>query len=518
MQKIFYILLFIFPVFCFAQSTEEEINFEYQNLDLKSTLKKLENESNFHFYYIDNWLEKETTLTSNSFTKKTISDIINTLLKDTNFNYFIDKNKIILVKNSFIYTDFPNEIIQINNKNIEKNSIIGEIEKPDFEKEYNAVNEEKNELQFIGKEQKKQTNILELKGYIVDNKKNKVSNVLVSVKNKNINTTTNNDGFYSLKLNVGLNIIEVESMLYKKYVKNIIIYDSGELNIKLEEKINVLDEVVINKTAREKIKSTITGVTTIDIENIKNIPLVLGERDIFKVASILPGIKTTGEGSAGYNVRGGKEDQNLILLDNALIYNPSHFFGFFSAVNPFAVKKVDIYKGSIPAEFGGRLSSVFDITTKKGNVTKISGEGGIGPVTSNFMIEAPIVKNKSSLYFAGRATYSDWILRSLNNEKLKKSKAAFYDATLKYDHTINENNSLSTTLYYSKDNYSISTDSVYDYSNKLVSINWNHNFNEKLKISQENTVIVKQICELWLKTHEITDQSLELLKIKIKEI
>jgi len=169
------------------------------------------------------------------------------------------------------------------------------------------------------------------------------------------------------------------------------------------------------------------------------------------------------------------------LLDNALLYNPSHFFGFFSALNPFTTKKVDIYKGSIPAEFGGRLSSVFDITTKNGDVDKFMGEGGIGPVTSNISLSTPIIKGKSSLLIGGRATYSDWILKKLDDESLKNSNAEFYDGIVKYAHKINDNNSVEATAYYSHDAFSISSDSLYKYSNRLVSLKWEHAFSEKSK-------------------------------------
>jgi hypothetical protein len=278
-----------------------------------------------------------------------------------------------------------------------------------------------------------------------------------------------------------MNIIETESLNHKKSIRKIMVYSNGKLNISISEKINQLNEVIVKGKRKQNIRAAITGVTTIDAEGIKNIPLVLGERDVLKVALTIPGIKTAGEGSAGFNVRGGKEDQNLILLDNGTIYNPAHFFGFFSAINPYTVSKVDIYKGGIPSEFGGRLSSVFDITSKNGNFEKFAGEGGIGPVTSNITVSTPIIKDKASILIGGRATYSGWILKSLKDEKLKNSQASFYDLFAKYNHKINKNNSLETTFYYSKDAYSITSDSLYKYSNRLVSLKWKHNFNEKNK-------------------------------------
>nr|WP_241686523.1 TonB-dependent receptor [Flavobacterium sp. YO12] len=299
--------------------------------------------------------------------------------------------------------------------------------------------------------------------------------------NTEFSTITDNDGHYKLQVPPGISTVETETFAYDKVSKKIMVYNDGTLNFMVVDNVNQLDEVLINTNKSKNAKAAITGVTTIDAEGIKNVPLVLGERDILKVALTLPGIKTSGEGSSGYNVRGGKEDQNLFLLDNAVLYNPSHFFGFFTALNPYTTKKVDIYKGSIPAEFGGRLSSVFDITSKTGNFNKFEGEAGIGPATSNVMISTPVVKGKSSLVAGGRASYSNWILKSLDDEKLKNSQASFYDFILKYNHKINANNDIEATAYYSHDKFSVSSDSLYKYSNRLATLKWNHTFNEKNK-------------------------------------
>jgi len=263
--------------------------------------------------------------------------------------------------------------------------------------------------------------------------------------------------------------------------KKIVVYNDGEVNFSLKEKFETLAEILIEADADRNVKEVIAGVTKIEVAGIKNIPLVLGERDILKVAVTLPGISNTGEGSNGYNVRGGKTDQNLILLDDAAIYNPSHFFGIFSAINPFTTGNVNIYKGNIPAEYGGRLSSVFDIKTKDANTKKFSGEASVGPVTSNLILELPVVKDKSALMVGGRTTYSGWILRSLDEESLKDSEASFFDVILKYNHNINENNSIKTTAYYSKDRFSITSDSLYGYSNRLFSLGWQHKFNDNHK-------------------------------------
>ncbi|MDH3323070.1 MAG: TonB-dependent receptor, partial [Flavobacteriaceae bacterium] len=321
-----------------------------------------------------------------------------------------------------------------------------------------------------------------LSGHVKNNKTNEpIPNLVITVLNKNINTVTDFNGYYTLNIPVGENSLELKALGIENLKKKIVIYNDGVYNFNLAENLELLDEVLIDADKDKNVKEAITGITQIQVKDIKTIPLVLGERDVLKVATTLPGISTAGEGSSGFNVRGGKADQNLMLLDNAVIYNPTHFFGIFSALNPYTTGSLDIYKGSIPAEHGGRLSSVFDITTKNGSNTEFKGEGALGPVTSNLTLEIPVIKNKSALIVGGRATYSDWILKALDDESLQNSEASFYDAIVKYNHEINEDNSIETSGYYSKDVFSISSDSTYNYSNMLFSLKWHHNFNEKNK-------------------------------------
>ncbi|HLF52211.1 TonB-dependent receptor [Flavobacterium sp.] len=481
------VLLLTFHLILFAQEKKDKISLEFKDINRKTALQNIEQSTNYKFYFDPEWLENENSLISGSYINMPIEEILEAIFNRTSLNFFIDKNTVILTNNSIIYDKLPENyfgFLTSNNTTKVPNEVL---EKPIFHKEYNSTDDsdsKKNDaLTLIGKETKNtDKKLLILSGQIKNSKTGEpVPNLTIRVKNNNSSAVTNNEGYYTIQLSPGVNIVETESLNHIKVVKKLVLYNDGKLDLNVDEKSNILDEVIINTKLNNKIKSTVTGLISIDIESIKNVPLILGERDIFKVATTLPGIKTTGEGSAGYNVRGGKEDQNLILLDNAVLYNPAHFFGFFSSVNPFTTKKADIYKGSIPAEFGGRLSSVFDITSKKANMEKLTGEGGIGPVTSNLSIGTPIIKNKSSLLLGGRATYSGWILRSLEEESLKNSEASFYDGIIKYNHDFNSNNSLESTVYYSHDAYSVSSDSVYKYSNRLASLKWDHTFNAKNK-------------------------------------
>ncbi|MBX2826747.1 MAG: TonB-dependent receptor, partial [Flavobacteriaceae bacterium] len=331
----------------------------------------------------------------------------------------------------------------------------------------------------IGKETKgSNAQQFSLTGLVLDEEGKPLPNVTLVVKNAGTGTTTNANGAYRITLRPGVNLVEVRSLGYRNLRKRVIIYNNGSLNLTLQEGLEQLEAVVLEGKAKQNVAEVSTGVTEIDVKEIKNIPLVLGERDILKVATTLPGITTAGEGSSGFNVRGGKEDQNLILLDDGVIYNPTHFFGIFSGINPFTTDDAKIYKGNIPAEYGGRLSSVVDIITKDANTEKLTAEGAIGPVTSSLSVEVPVERGKGAFLVGGRTTYSNWILRSLDDESLKNSEANFYDVIAKYNHEIGEKDDIKFTGYYSRDAFSITSDSLFNYSNRMLSLRWDHEFNE----------------------------------------
>src|SRR5690606_26484526 len=363
---------------------------------------------------------------------------------------------VIVTKNSVIYDELPSDYFNKDRKNT-NDKIVTQIDKRDGEqkdaplmqKEY--VNNQKSSnksYKTIGKAQiNNQSESFQISGTIIDSKTRRpVSEILVSIDGLDMNAVTNDKGFFTLNIPKGTYQISTKSLGYENIRQSIVVYGNGTLNLEAKESLTQLQEVVINSNKDDNIKQVIAGITTIDVKEIKTIPLVLGERDVLKVATTMPGIKTAGEGALGYNVRGGKTDQNLILFDNAVMYNPSHFFGIFSAINPFATGNVKIYKGTIPAEFGGRLSSVIDIETKESNTEKFTGEASIGPVTGNINIETPIVKDKSSLMTGVRATYSNWILNTIDEESIKNSEASFYDVILKYNHKFSDKDDIKGTV------------------------------------------------------------------------
>lgn len=237
--------------------------------------------------------------------------------------------------------------------------------------------------------------------------------------------------------------------------------------------VKTLESVTIS--AALNVKSTAMGVQSIDIKTIRQVPALFGEADVLRVVMATPGVKTVGEASTGLNVRGGSTDQNLILFNDATIYNPAHFFGMFSSFNPDLVKEVNLYKSSIPPRYGGRLSSVLDIEGREGNKSNITGSAGIGFLTGRITVEGPVVKDKTSFLLGVRSTYADWLLKLLPKE-YENSTAGFYDVNLTLAHTIDKNNELSATGYFSKDRFTLNNDTTYGYENKSVSLKWRRNF------------------------------------------
>src|SRR6202012_2513576 len=240
-----------------------------------------------------------------------------------------------------------------------------------------------------------------------------------------------------------------------------------------------LKEVTISAEKVANVRSVEMGVNKLDIKSIKQIPTAFGEADVLRVVLTLPGVQSVGEATTGFNVRGGSADQNLILLNDATIYNPSHFFGFFSAFDPDIVKNIELYKSTIPEKYGGRLSSVLDVSERDGNTKNFTGSAVIGLLTSRLSVEGPIVKDKTSFIFGGRTTYSDWLLKLLP-DSYKHSEASFYDFNLGISHQINEKNNLYLNGYLSQDKFKLNSDTAYKYSNKNIILKWKHNFNNKL--------------------------------------
>ena len=289
--------------------------------------------------------------------------------------------------------------------------------------------------------------------------------------------TTNEYGFYSITLPEGKYTLEVSYLGFKGISKEIDLSANMKLDFKLEEQAEQLEEVVVSTDVeRLNIRKPQMSVNSISAQTIKQIPVILGEADVIKSLLLLPGVSNAGEASSGFNVRGGAVDQNLILLDEAIIFNSSHLFGFFSVFNPDAIKDIKLYKGGIPARYGGRVSSVLEIFQKDGNSKELKINGGIGAVASRLLIEGPLQKDKTSFLIGGRASYAHLFLPLFDID----NKAYFYDLNTKISHKINDNNSLFLSGYFGRDLFSITDRFVNTYGNAVGNLRWNHLFSDKL--------------------------------------
>lgn len=479
---IFILFLWVCSNIAFAQDQKSTVTVSFEEVDLIDALESIKNSTAYEFYYLKSWLDGKKV--SGNFQNANVRQVLAALFQNTVLNFYIQDTKIYVLRNSQVYDTLPKDYFGTESETLVESQMDADDSNnsaPLFVNTYDSESTKRQATVRIGRQNKNERRkLFLLSGKAINAKTQKpIADLAIVLKGSKTGTVTDEQGNYSIELPIGENILETSGLGIQSSRTKVIIFNDGTLNLSLNESFEVLDEVVVQGNRDRNVEEAITGVTLIETAKIKNIPLVLGERDILKVAIALPGVSNAGEGASGYNVRGGRTDQNLILLDNGVLYNPSHFFGIFSALNPFSTGTAEIYKGNIPAEFGGRLSSVFDMTTKKGNTEKFSGEASIGPVTSNIVLETPIVKGKSALLVGGRATYSDWILDLLDEESLKNSKASFYDVIAKYNHTLNDKNEIEATGYYSSDTFSITSDSVYDYSNRLFSLKWSHKFNDK---------------------------------------
>jgi hypothetical protein len=299
-----------------------------------------------------------------------------------------------------------------------------------------------------------------------------------------IGVSSNSFGFFSVSIPSGIYHIKVSAVGQSSTEQKIFLDKDQTLSIELFEQLTQLKDVVVRADAYDRnVSSVEMSVVKMDIKTLKSIPAFLGEADIIKSILLLPGVSTVGEGASGFNVRGGNVDQNLILFDDAPVFNSSHLFGFFSTFNSDVIKDVTLYKGGIPAQYGGRISSVLDVKSKAGNYRKFEGGGGLGIIASRLFLEGPIIKEKTSFIVSARYAYPDWILKKTRNLSLRKSSGYFYDLNAHVNHKINDNHSLQLSAYSSSDGFRLASDTLYQWTTNNASLKWNALLTDKLFIN-----------------------------------
>ncbi len=319
-----------------------------------------------------------------------------------------------------------------------------------------------------------------INGYIRDDKGEALIGANIYTENFSQGTSSNAYGFYSLSLNKGKYTLFYSFMGYKPDSLIVDLSSDKIINITLKPETNILSGVRITSEGISELSSLKMGMNTINNQYLKKIPSLSGEPDIIKALVLLPGIQATGEGLSNFNVRGGNYDQNLIILDEATIYNPSHLLGFFSIFNSDIIKNAQIYKGIFPAKYGGRLSSLLEMNMKEGSNEKFTGYGGVGTVASRLSLETPLLKKKGSLLISGRRSYADIFLPLSNNDEVKNNKIYFYDAYLKTNYRINEKNKIFLSGYLGRDVFKYKNEYYVTWGNVSGTFRWNHLYSPRL--------------------------------------
>ncbi|MDH6313545.1 hypothetical protein M2137_002335 [Parabacteroides sp. PFB2-10] len=453
---------------------QQKISIHATNMEPERLFQTIEQQSGYMIYC--NLAEMDSLLLSVDMTEAFPEDILKKAFEATEYKIssygdkylFVLKNRELITELSEDYFDRKKAFSTTGD-----NYLLSPLEQK-------ATSE--NKLYMIGDE--RATDIpekIQLTGVMTDFRTGEpIIGAVIYTEKTMIAATTDAFGFYSLQLSPGHHRLLIRGIGLKDTQRQVAIYNNGKLDIELEEEVYSLKEVIVTSERLARVQSTKLGVERIQIKDIKNIPTAFGEVDVIKVVMMLPGVKAVGEASSGFNVRGGSTDQNLILFNDGTIYNPTHLFGFFSAFNPDLVKEIELYKSSIPAKYGGRISSVLEINGREGNKKGLSGQVSLGLLTSRATFEGPIGK-KTSFILGGRTTYSDWILKKLPEKSgYNNGRAGFYDLNAIVDHKFSENDNLYLSGYYSRDRFNFDADERYAYGNMNFSAKWRHIYNDRL--------------------------------------
>lgn len=468
-------MLFFQHFHLYAQDTKK-VSLDLKEATFGELAKNIEEQTDYIFYY--NALQMDTLLVTITVTNQPVRDVLNQVLAKSSFNYSIDKEQHIFVTyGRIIQTSLPLDFFQkVEVKNKEAEVVVDY-----FEGQRREV-DTKQKVYDIGiKSNTIKKGNATITGRVIDIETGEpIAGAAIFIREPLIGASADPLGYYSLTLPKGRHTLVINSLGMQETERSIILYSNGSLDIELQENVQSLKEVLVTAEREDNIVNPQIGIEKMDIKTIKRIPTAMGESDVLRVILTLPGVSSVGEASTGFNVRGGTVDQNLIQLNEATIYNPSHLFGFFSSFNPDVLKDVQLYKSSIPAKFGGRLSSVLDITTREGNKKKLSGSGGIGLITSRLSIEGPLGSEKTSFILGGRSNYSNWLLRNLEDPDFRASSASFYDINFGIAHQFNKKNNLTVNAYLSRDRFQFRNDTTYAYNNLAVSIKWKNLISDKL--------------------------------------
>ncbi len=478
MRKTLIIIFLLSSAFA-LRGQENNFTFQFSRILFSDLVDTIEKKIPVRIYYSSRWTDS-LYLNVNA-ENSSLDGVLDKALRRDGLSFMItDDNRIILSKGYSIKTGFAKEYAGYLSERY-ASAAAAEFIRPVMETEESAISDEYRLFRIGRPSATDKPERVTLTGVVTDASDGEgIPSVVVYVDKLKSGAMTNNVGFYSIALPPGQYRIEYRMIGMKPASRNVLIYSDGSLDVSLTESPSQLNEVIVSANRENNVRNTRIGIEKINVKMLKQIPLGLGEADLLKSSLMLPGIQTVGEASSGFNVRGGSTDQNLVLLNYAPIINASHFFGFFSAFNSDLITDVTLFKSGMPAKYGGRLSSVMEITPVEGNMERIMVSGGISPVTGRLMIDGPIVKEKVSFVLGARTTYSDWILGMLEDNKLQNSTAGFYDLQGNLTADINNKNSLSLSGYYSNDRFDYYRESGFNYGNLAATLKWRHSFGRRL--------------------------------------
>lgn len=455
-----------------AQPIEE---IAFRRIEFDSLMIVLQQESRVPVYYIPDKSYKNLTFTVKAPRGK-VPEAIRTELENAGFTVSVYNNRIFVLKGAGITASLPDGYF--SREEIKEEKAVDYIDA--LSNSGNVATSASKVYEIGDKDYLKKGGRIYLSGYIRDSRTGEPV-VGAGVFNTTSKAFVQSDayGFYKILLPAGKNDLNISGYSLEDATVQVLAYNDGNLDIVVKEKVYALNSIVVSAENTSKLRNNEIGIEKVRIDRIKKVPSVFGEADVVKIILTLPGVKSVGEASGGFNVRGGATDQNLVLFNEGTVYNPSHLFGMFSGFNPDIVNDIELYKSSIPVDYGGRISSVLEVKSREGNNKNLTGSLGIGLLTARGHVEGPITP-KTTFIAGARATYSDWLLNLLPEDSgYKNGSASFYDFTGGINHKINEKNSIHANGYYSLDGFKFNMDTSYQYQNANASIKWRSNFNEK---------------------------------------
>ncbi|WP_210463579.1 TonB-dependent receptor [Rufibacter roseolus] len=451
-----FVLTFLFCLRGYAQApTEILFTGSYQQAPLTQVLQEIQAKTPVRFYFKPEWVTN-LKVTKN-FEREKVTTVVEALLENTELEAAWYHDYAVMLFPSAAHHP---AIVYKDNEGKPLNRLLFGLPK-------NAQDDKK----------------VALRGRVTSAKTGEpVVGATVSVPSLAIGDQTDANGEYRLLLPMGEHLVSYKSIELLPEERQVGLYAAGTLNLQLYQSVVALNEVEVRADGLNdrNVNTVQMGMNKLNIGVIRKMPTFMGEVDVVKSVMLLPGVSSVGEGSAGFNVRGGGSDQNLLLMGQIPIYNPSHLFGFFSVFNPDVVKDLNFYRGGIPPKYGGRLSSVLEVQQKEGQNTKLKGNGGVGPITSRLALEGPLFSPKTTFLVAGRASYPNWVLHSLKDKQLSQTHAAFYDGNANVTHTFSAKDKISFNSYVSHDAFGFTQDSIYSWQNIGASLKHTHSFSERL--------------------------------------